>query len=84
MLLTRGHEKCANKTESPVLQQTTTNLVFHYNLAIKLEEMPRERSRSLGCQAERTAADELAETHCSAQAKYKPCSNSLFLPFLMA
>lgn len=84
MLLTRGHEKCANKTESPVLQQTTTNLVFHYNLAIKSEEMPRERSRSLGFQAERTTADELAETHCSAQAKYKPCSSSLFLPFLIA
>lgn len=68
----------------PVLQQTTTNLVFHYNLAIKLEEMPQERSHSLGFRAERTTADELAETHCSAQAKYKLCSNSLFLQFLIA
>lgn len=73
MLLTRGHEKCANKTESPALQQTTTNLIFHYNLAIKSEEIPRERSHSPGFQAEQTTADELAETHCSAQAKCEPC-----------
>lgn len=84
MLLTRGHEKCANKTESPALQQTTTNLIFHYNLAIKSEEIPRERSHSPGFQAEQTTADELAETHCSAQAKCEPRWNSSFLTFLMA
>lgn len=73
MLLTRGHEKCANKTESPAFQQTTENLIFHYNLAIKLEEISRERSRSPGSQAEQTTADELAETHCRAQAKCETC-----------
>ena len=84
MLLTQGHEKCANKTESPVLQQTTTNLIFHYNLAIKSEEIPWERSRSPGFQAEQTAADELAETLCSTEAKCEPRWNSLFLTLLMA
>lgn len=72
MVLTQGHEKCANKTESPVLQQTTTNLIFHYNLAIKLEEIPQERSHSPGFQAEQTTAAELAETHCSVQAECEP------------